>query len=141
MGPAESRWDLQDVSFDVAAGQLVALVGPSGAGKTTLTYLLPRLYDPTRGRVLLDGHDLRDVSLESLVHQVGMVTQEAYLFHDSIRANLLYAAPGAAPEQIAEACRSANSIAFSVSMSSGSGSAAGEVTAPLSRRPRRRQRS
>ena len=110
--PTPVRWALQDLSFDVAPGQLVALVGPSGAGKTTLTYLLPRLYDPTRGRVLLDGHDLRDVSLESLVKQVGMVTQEAYLFHDSIRANLLYAAPAASDDEIADACRAANILDF-----------------------------
>jgi ATP-binding cassette subfamily B protein len=110
--PTPVRWGLEDVSFQVAPGQLVALVGPSGAGKTTLTYLLPRLYDPTRGRVLVDGHDLRDVSLESLVQQVGMVTQETYLFHDSIRTNLLYAAQTAADDELAEACRAANILDF-----------------------------
>ena len=99
---------LEDVSFEIAPGQLVALVGPSGAGKTTLTYLLPRLYDPTSGRILIDGHDLRDLTLQSLGEQIGMVTQEAHLFHDTIRANLLYARPEATIAEIEAACRAAN---------------------------------
>ena len=66
---------LEEVSFRAEAGQLVAVVGPSGAGKTTLTYLIPRLYDPTTGHILIDGHDLRDVTLSSLTAQIGMVTQ------------------------------------------------------------------
>ena len=82
---------LDEIAFHVKPGQLVALVGPSGAGKTTLTYLIPRLYDPSQGRILLDGVDLRQVSLESLSAQIGMVTQETHLFHDTIRTNLLYA--------------------------------------------------
>jgi ATP-binding cassette subfamily B protein len=101
-------WALEDVSFDIAPGRLVALVGPSGAGKTTLTYLMPRLYDTTRGRILIDGHDLRDVTLQSLGERIGMVTQESYLFHDTIRANLLYARPDATTEEIEAACRAAN---------------------------------
>jgi len=107
-------------------GQLVALVGPSGAGKTTMTYLLPRLYDPTRGRILLDGHDLRDLSLESLVNQVGMVTQETYLFHDSIRSNLLYASDGATDAQLEEACRSANIYDFIAGLPEGFETIVGE---------------
>ncbi len=79
---------LDDVSFVAMPGQLVALVGPSGAGKTTLTYLIPRLYDPTEGAVRLDGHDLRDLRLNSLASAIGMVTQETYLFHDTIKTNL-----------------------------------------------------
>ncbi len=86
---------LEAISFRAAPGQLVALVGPSGAGKTTLTYLIPRLYDPTGGRIRIDGHDLRDVTLDSLADAIGMVTQETYLFHDTIRTNLIYARPDA----------------------------------------------
>jgi ATP-binding cassette subfamily B protein len=99
---------LEHISFQVKPGQLVALVGPSGAGKTTLTYLIPRLYDPTAGRILIDGHDLRDVTLASLTAQIGMVTQETHLFHDTIRMNLLYARLTATQEEIEAAARVAN---------------------------------
>ncbi len=99
---------LQDVNFHIKPGQLAALVGPSGAGKTTITYLIPRLYDPTAGSVQIDGHDLRNVTLESLGKQIGMVTQETYLFHDTIRANLLYAKPDATEDEIVEAAKAAN---------------------------------
>jgi ATP-binding cassette subfamily B protein len=107
--PSQAREDtLERVSFGVRPGQLVALVGPSGAGKTTLTYLIPRLYDPTAGRILLDGHDLRDVTLDSLAAQIGMVTQETHLFHDTIRTNLLYARLDASQEDLEAAARAAN---------------------------------
>ncbi|HSQ27307.1 MAG TPA: ABC transporter ATP-binding protein, partial [Anaerolineales bacterium] len=96
---------LDEITFHVKPGQLVALVGPSGAGKTTLTYLIPRLYDPSKGRILLDGVDLRQVSLESLSAQIGMVTQETHLFHDTIRTNLLYARLDASQEQLKNACK------------------------------------
>ncbi len=99
---------LDAVSFRAAPGQLVALVGPSGAGKTTLTYLIPRLYDPTLGRILLDGRDLRDVQLDSLATAIGMVTQETYLFHDTIRTNLLYARVDAKQSELEAAARAAN---------------------------------
>jgi ATP-binding cassette, subfamily B, bacterial len=99
---------LEQISFRAAPGQLTALVGPSGAGKTTLTYLIPRLYDPSSGRILLDGHDLREVTLESLAAQVGMVTQETHLFHDTIRTNLLYARLDATQAELESACRAAN---------------------------------
>ncbi len=99
---------LNQISFQVESGQLVALVGPSGAGKTTLTYLIPRLYDPTTGRIMIDGHDLREVTLDSLSAQIGMVTQETHLFHDSIRTNLLYAKLDATQEELEAATMAAN---------------------------------
>jgi ATP-binding cassette, subfamily B, bacterial len=105
----QARYDALDhISFSVHAGQLVALVGPSGAGKTTLTYLIPRLYDPTEGRILIDGRNVSDVTLESLTAQIGMVTQETHLFHDTIRTNLLYARLGATQDDIEAAARAAN---------------------------------
>jgi ATP-binding cassette subfamily B protein len=109
LAPTQAREQaLEHVSFQVKPGQLVALVGPSGAGKTTLTYLIPRLYDPTAGRILMDGHDLRDVTLASLTAQIGMVTQETHLFHDNIRTNLQYAKPTATQQDIEAAARVAN---------------------------------
>ncbi|MGI2335050.1 MAG: ABC transporter ATP-binding protein [Dehalogenimonas sp.] len=102
------EWVLNHVSFKAEPGHLVALVGPSGAGKTTMTYLIPRLYDPTSGRITIDGIDLREGTLASLTEQIGMVTQETYLFHDTIQVNLLYARPDATQEQIESAARSAN---------------------------------
>jgi len=99
---------LEGISFRAAPGQLVALVGPSGAGKTTMTYLIPRLYDPTGGSILVDGHDLRDVTVDSLALQIGMVTQENYLFHDTIRTNLIYAKTDASQPEIEAAAQAAN---------------------------------
>ncbi len=99
---------LVNVSFIAEPGDLVALVGPSGAGNTTMTYLIPRLYDPTAGRILLDGHDLRGINLDSLSAQIGMVTQETHLFHDTIRTNLLYARLDATQAELEAACQAAN---------------------------------
>ena len=99
---------LEDVSFRVEPGQMVALVGPSGAGKTTITYLIPRLYDPTVGHVLIDGTDVRELTLSSLRRHIGVVTQETFLFHTTVRENLLFANPNATDEQIMEACRQAD---------------------------------
>lgn len=103
-----TRYALHDLTFTIEPGQLVALVGPSGAGKTTTTYMIPRLYDPTAGRVLIDGQDIHQVTLNSLAENVGMVTQETYLFYDTIRANLLYARPEATDEELKAACQAAN---------------------------------
>jgi ATP-binding cassette subfamily B protein len=91
---------LHGVSFRAAPGQMIALVGPSGAGKTTISQLVPRIYDASAGRVLVGGRDVRTVTQQSLRDRIGVVSQEAHMFHDTIRANLLYAAPDASDEQI-----------------------------------------
>jgi len=98
---------LRDVSFTAPPGQLTALVGPSGAGKTTITQLVARMYDPNDGAVRINGLDLRDVTLESLHDVVGVVTQDAHLFHDTVRANLLYARPSATEAELVQACEAA----------------------------------
>jgi len=126
--PAEAgpRWALQDVRFTIEPGQLVALVGPSGAGKTTATYLLPRLYDPTEGRILIDGQDIKEVTLKSLADNIGMVTQETYLFYDTIRANLLFARPDASEDDLIAAAKAANIHDFVMSLPDGYDTVVGE---------------
>jgi ATP-binding cassette, subfamily B, bacterial len=104
---ADNASVLSEVSFRAPAGKLTALVGPSGAGKTTITNLVPRLYDPRSGVVRIGGQDIRDLTLRSLHDTVGVVTQDAHLFHDTIRANLTYARPGASEEELIEACEAA----------------------------------
>jgi ATP-binding cassette subfamily B protein len=117
---------LENISFTAHRGQLVALVGPSGAGKTTLTYLIPRLYDPTSGTIRIDGHDLREVSLDSLSTAIGMVTQENYLFHDTVRTNLIYAKPEASQSEIEAAAQAANIHNFVMGLADGYDTVVGE---------------
>ena len=117
---------ISGLDFEVPPGELVALVGPSGAGKTTVTYLIPRLYDVTEGRLLIDGVDVKDATLESLGRSIGVVTQETYLFHDTIAANLRYARPDATAEQLEEACRAANIHEFVASLPGGYDTVVGE---------------
>ena len=104
---AVPRPTLHNLSFCIQPGQLAALVGPSGAGKTTITYLVPRLFDVDEGAIEIDGHDIRDLTMESLSNAIGTVTQETYLFHSSIRENLLYARPDAQEEEMIAAARAA----------------------------------
>jgi ATP-binding cassette subfamily B protein len=106
-GTGAREWTLDGVSLQIEPGQLAALVGPSGAGKTTMTYLVPRLYDVQAGAVLIDGVDVRDIRLESLGELIGVVTQETYLFHSTIRRNLLYGKPDATQEELEAAARAA----------------------------------
>jgi ATP-binding cassette subfamily B protein len=98
---------LEDISFHCAPGTLTAIVGPSGAGKSTISSLLPRLYDVSAGRILIDNHDLREFTLRSLRDQIGVVTQDSHMFHDTIAANLRYAKEDATPEEIRYACQAA----------------------------------
>ena len=104
---AADAWALDGVSFEVKPGQLAALVGPSGAGKTTISYLIPRLYDATAGTVSIDGVDVRRIKLDSLARMVGYVSQESYLFHASIRENLMYGNPDAAESDLHAAAQAA----------------------------------
>ncbi len=102
-----SDWVLRDVSFGVEPGETVALVGPSGAGKTTISMLIPRIYDVTQGAVRIDGMDVRDVTMTSLAASIGIVTQDPHMFHDTIGANLRYSRPEATDEEIVQACSAA----------------------------------
>jgi len=104
---APRPWAIEDLDLRIAPGQLAAIVGPTGAGKTTISYLIPRLYDVTLGGVRIDGHDVRSLTLASIADQLGIVTQETYLFHASVRRNLLYARPDATQVELETACRAA----------------------------------
>jgi ATP-binding cassette subfamily B protein len=129
---------LEGVSFNVRPGELAALVGPSGAGKTTITYLTPRFYDPQAGAVRIDGVDVRAVTQRSLAAQVGMVTQDTYLFHDTVRANLLYARPGATDADLEAASRAAHIHDFIARLPEGYDTVVGERGVKLSGGERQR---
>jgi ATP-binding cassette, subfamily B, bacterial len=105
--PEHERWTLREIAAEIPAGTRTALVGETGSGKTTLAYLVARLYEPQRGRVEIDGVDIRDMTLSSLAATVGLVSQETYLFHASIRENLRFACPEASDEEIEDAARAA----------------------------------
>jgi ATP-binding cassette, subfamily B, bacterial len=106
-GPPAPQEALRDVSMLVSPGQLAALVGPSGAGKTTISYLIPRLYDVEQGAITIDGHDVRDLSAATVAHAVGVVTQESYLFGGTVRDNISYGRPDATDEEVVAAARAA----------------------------------
>ncbi|MFJ1966967.1 ABC transporter ATP-binding protein [Streptomyces massasporeus] len=105
--PTPANTVLNNLTFHAPAGRLTALVGPSGAGKTTITHLVPRLYDPTHGTIRIGGHDIRTLTRRTLTDTVGVVTQDAHLFHDTLRANLTYAKPDATEDELVDACRTA----------------------------------
>jgi ATP-binding cassette subfamily B protein len=134
----EAAFALCDVTFEILPGERMALVGPSGAGKTTITYLLPRFFDPTEGRITIDGRDLREVTQESLRAHIGMVTQETFLFHATVRENLLYARPAATEEEIVAAAEAANIHAFIQSLPDGYETVVGERAFRLSGGERQR---
>jgi ATP-binding cassette subfamily B protein len=125
-GYTKDRPTLEHISFEVPPGKFAALVGHSGAGKTTVAYLVPRLYDVQSGRITIDGHDIRDVTMESLGQSIGMVNQEPFLFHSSIRENLRYGTPEATDEQIEQAARAANIHDLIASLSRGYDTIVGE---------------
>jgi subfamily B ATP-binding cassette protein MsbA len=129
---------LDDVTLDVRRGETVALVGPSGGGKTTILNLIPRFYDATQGRVTVDGQDVRSVTLPSLRDQIALVTQEPFLFDDTIRANIAYARPHASQAEIEQAAREAAAHEFIAALPQGYGTPVGEAGARLSGGQRQR---
>ncbi len=124
--PSTHHEVLHDISFRVEPGQMVALVGPSGAGKTTISSLVPRLYDATKGTVRISGVDVRDATLDSLRDVVGVVTQDPHLFHDTLRANLLYARPDASDEELMAALEQAQILPLVASLPEGLDTLVGE---------------
>jgi subfamily B ATP-binding cassette protein MsbA len=129
---------LSDISFQAKRGETVALVGPSGGGKTTILNLIPRFYDASAGVVTIDGHDLRAVTLTSLRDQIALVTQEPFLFDDTIRANIAYARPSAAAAEIEHAAAAAAAHEFILDLPHGYDTSVGEAGARLSGGQRQR---
>jgi subfamily B ATP-binding cassette protein MsbA len=132
------RWVLDDLDFAVKAGERVALVGPSGAGKSTIVSLLPRLYDVTEGRILVDGVDVRDYQLSALRQQIAIVLQESLIFSGSVRDNLTYGRPNAAEHEIVEAAKAANAHEFITALPDGYDTHLGERGVNLSGGQRQR---
>ncbi len=129
---------LQNINLDVAPGSVVALVGPTGVGKTTLSMLIPRFYDVTEGSITLDGQDVRDLTLESLRRQTSLVLQEVFLFHGTVRENILFGRPDASDEEMMEAARVANAHEFIAQLSDGYDTMIGERGVKLSGGQRQR---
>jgi subfamily B ATP-binding cassette protein MsbA len=135
---SEPRWALRGLDLKIRAGEIIALVGPSGAGKTTLALLLPRFYDPTAGQVRLDGQDIRTATLDSLRRQIGLVTQEVLLFNETVRYNIAYGKPEAAPAEIQKAAEAANAHTFIQRLPQGYDTVIGERGVRLSGGERQR---
>ncbi len=130
--PDDHNQVLSDINLTIRPGERIALVGPSGGGKTTLCNLIPRFYDPTEGRILVDGKDLRKLTLESLRSQVGMVQQDVYLFSGTIYDNIVYGKPGACREEVMEAAKMAGADEFIKEMAMGYDTYVGERGVKLS---------
>jgi subfamily B ATP-binding cassette protein MsbA len=137
-GVEQDQWILQDIDIQIRPGEVVALVGPSGAGKTTLISLLPRFWDPTEGRILLDGKDLRTLRLKDIRHAVGIVPQEPALFSGSVRENIAYARPDATAAEIEAAARAAHAHEFVSALPAGYDTLVGERGVKLSGGQRQR---